>query len=644
MVDFERLQATPAETWGVLVLIAVKLTTLSIYAVAMTYCCLKNLPPCHRWLSVPVSSVGRWLACFKQYRSNSFVDNPFEHKVLLLATTARVRRARKMCCVVVHLGASLCFGLLFFLGYYDLDIWLTDQTRAKWELHQSGTVQLVWCFAACTYCWLFPDWITSRTLSLFHGVIIMRICWQMATCESLYQLFALEHATDAIRFCAALAVGTPTLTLGLNLQLSVMKLCRFALLYGALEIEEQGFVYSVWGDVKSYTMHELFLLATVWGVSVLFDGWNYAAVRANLQAKQSSTGEQCVKSILVVLCDAVVTVDESLHFNDEALEIARFLLRQPSCNSYQGSSFLDMVEEGDRDRIRQQIISSSMGHGTTLSLSSRLVDGNGNLLNVQMYCTCFIDVDDRCAYTIGILELKDVSCVAQRQDSVAPAVIDDTILNGARGSGALHAAHTERDSFESCESMGSPIKHLVRDEEEMEFWIDLGDETMRVVDASHSTRTMTGPETCFGVSFLDWLRHYEAPDVVTRISQAFQRFIEDPQAGSAQADLGCFHLRPPHATKAGLEYFVRVIMDMSQLLEAGNDEGPSHVCLRPVSVCVKKVSKKKKKLVIPVATPLQAVATAEAAVSSKSTKSSSGKASVGTAFAARKQTALSLPL
>eukprot|EP00929_Paragymnodinium_shiwhaense_P105057 TRINITY_DN6995_c0_g1_i1.p1 TRINITY_DN6995_c0_g1~~TRINITY_DN6995_c0_g1_i1.p1 ORF type:complete len:650 (+),score=86.40 TRINITY_DN6995_c0_g1_i1:47-1996(+) len=596
-VSSNPIQNVPLEAWFMWAVTLVNVTNVIIYASVQIYrawtsgACRRLCPAVRSWCRL-------WFDGVKHYSRGTGQDDAFERKVRALADEARKDRARQMTRLHAHVafGISLCVILAF--GYYDPTLWF-DLERTRWEISQSNYLQLTFIFAVTTYGWLFPDKMTLWTSHLWHCLIFVRFCWQVSTTQSIYALWALEQTQGAIRFWAAMCIGTPRVTMGLNIIMSLCKVWMYNLWYEALDDEEQHFVYMTFGSIKPFAFHEVFLCSMTWSVAVIIDTWAYAAVRANLQAKASSTSETTVKSMLVVLCDVVMTVDEDLNFNNPATEVAQFLLRQPHSNSYQGMCFLDLMEEADRDLIRHQILSSLIGVGTTLSLSARLVDGNGNLMHVQMYCTCFLDINDNRGYVIGILELRDPA-TAVRQDTISLVEADES-LNGIRGSGTLNAAVEwggDADSFKTYDTVESvPLIPLVNDEEEIEIWINLADDTIPIVDVSRLVRTMTGPESCIGVSFLEWLSRCEAAEVVGRISEGFAHFMEEPKSSMAVVDIGEIHLRPSHARRAGLEYLTRMQMDMTRLLLESNPsaDGPVCVCLRPEDISVQKFERNKKK-------------------------------------------------
>eukprot|EP00929_Paragymnodinium_shiwhaense_P090870 TRINITY_DN50963_c1_g1_i1.p1 TRINITY_DN50963_c1_g1~~TRINITY_DN50963_c1_g1_i1.p1 ORF type:complete len:633 (-),score=93.18 TRINITY_DN50963_c1_g1_i1:367-2265(-) len=566
-----------SERWGLYVALGSNLACLLVYLAVFSISTCAPVRSCAQLGSAAAAKFHVWLDMVRQYCASRESESAFDRKVRVLAAEARVQRLRNACPYGVHICGALSICTMLLFSYYDPAKW-QDSYRIWWELHQSPFALLTLTFMMAMFGWLWPSRIRGTTLNIYHTVVFARLCWQCGTCESVYQLFASDHLSVGVRFFAAVTVGKPAFTFGINVAYSILKVAVVSKLYAALSSEENDFVNQYWGGEYTYVINEMFLFMALWCVSAVVDAWNFSSVRANLKAQTLSTSEVTVKAILVVLCDAVVTVDKDLAFCSDAMEIASFLVRSPLNSSYKGVSLLELVEEDDRERVRERITTAQMGHGTTLSLSARLIDGNGNPLNVQMYCTCFIDISDCRAYVIGILEVKDSMYDNQRQDTLAINCYEEA-WNGIRGSGALHSAsEPDRDSFVSVETEESVNVPLMSDADGMEIWVDIAEPSgsMPVVNTNFSARAIGGPHSVVGVSFLEWLRPNNAAEVVTSIAAAWDRFQEGVENSQAP-DLGWWHLRPPHAMRAGLEYKARMTLDLTRVVR--NDVFDAQICI-----------------------------------------------------------------
>eukprot|EP00929_Paragymnodinium_shiwhaense_P103138 TRINITY_DN6641_c0_g1_i8.p1 TRINITY_DN6641_c0_g1~~TRINITY_DN6641_c0_g1_i8.p1 ORF type:complete len:557 (-),score=63.95 TRINITY_DN6641_c0_g1_i8:730-2400(-) len=539
------------ETYGLWVVLGIDVVCFGIYGIMCRQLVL-SLPSsgaCSAVASSMKACANGVRLCFSQRRS----DDPFERKVWELVTQARVERGRKLSRLSVHLVAVVFMFSFIFFGWYDFRTF--DDVKVAWHLfHESnllpGTLAFVWCI----YCWLFSARTTGTTYHVWHGLFIARLCWQTHTARSPIAMFGRDGTNVAGRFIGAFCFGTPRITLGLNVVYAATKLISYLNLFRGLSEADKDIVASIWGRELGPAPAELVLCGTLWAISTIVETWNYATVRSTLEAKKSSTSEETVKSILVVMCDSVVTVDNDLVLDRPSSGFAHFLLRRPPNNSYQGVSLLDFIGTNDRQRIQEQLTASSMTPGMALSLTTTLIDGSGAALNVQMYCTCFIDIHGDRAYVIGILEVKDPSYEIGRGDRFALG--DDCIegLQTLRGMGALHAAsEPDRATNASVRSDDSAATLLAIDHDQYEAFIDLQGEKWPIIGTSLRMRQFSGPQSGRRVYFAEWLRDTDAAYIVARITEAFEQFREDGSRYEL-AHLGKVLFQPPHSKQeAGIE-------------------------------------------------------------------------------------------
>eukprot|EP00929_Paragymnodinium_shiwhaense_P077702 TRINITY_DN40053_c0_g1_i3.p1 TRINITY_DN40053_c0_g1~~TRINITY_DN40053_c0_g1_i3.p1 ORF type:complete len:620 (+),score=49.86 TRINITY_DN40053_c0_g1_i3:48-1907(+) len=582
----EGLSGESRETYAVWLLFGIRFTCILVYVGGLCHRACASLSfkeACGSGLSW----LKAWFQNVKRHLAARHCQDSFERKVRRLVEDERRERCISLCCIGVHIAALLAVLTLMQRGLCNFGVY-RDLAEAKRLLHQSGFMTLTLAYCMALYGWLLPAWTTVRTFDMFHFLVLARLCAQVFASESVYQLFALETVAVSSRLLGASIVGTPKSTLALNSLYALTKLWAYSALFSDMSSEEQEFVMRAWGKLPLRVMEELLVCAMTWCVCTIVQTWNYSAVRANLHAAASSTGEEAVKAILVVMCDVVIHIDQDLRFTSPAIEIAQFLLRRPLNMSYQGAPFLEFMEEQDRDRVRYQLTHALIGHGTAQSISTKLIDGNGSAISVQIYCTCFIDVDDSRAYVIGILEVKEHTPTVGRTDHMSVEGPTDW-FDGVRGAGSLHAAASEheRDSFESAETRDSAMIPLVTDNSKMQVWIDISDKALLVVDASTPMRSISGP-ICYGrTSFVDWLRPCDSSAVTRCIANALKTFAHHNTLSKAKAVLGKVHLRTPHGELAGLEYFADMRIDMSSLLTSHEEDSHVAVCLEFHDVHVK---------------------------------------------------------
>eukprot|EP00929_Paragymnodinium_shiwhaense_P039159 TRINITY_DN20591_c0_g1_i6.p1 TRINITY_DN20591_c0_g1~~TRINITY_DN20591_c0_g1_i6.p1 ORF type:complete len:616 (-),score=34.27 TRINITY_DN20591_c0_g1_i6:150-1997(-) len=574
------------ETYAVWLSLALNLASVSIY-------CLVSFSSTQLFSSA-LSQV-QVLAGYVRpsYMVRNSTDS-FEPKVAHLAVEARLECIRELGRVGIHVMVATVVISIISFGWYDL-VAFQDTELAGYVLHRSTYPLMTLGLVMCMYCWLFPRRVGVRTLHVFHALVIARLLWQITSSRSVYDVMGLDGVNVSVRICAAWFCGVPQTTLGFNVIYACVRIWKYSSLFSDLNAEHKELVKGIWGDAFGTAPGEFYTCAAVWIFSHIIDTWKRETVRANLLAKTSSASEQNVKSLLVVMCDAVVTVDEDFRLNTASSDLAHFLVRCPPNSSYQGVSFLDFLENGDRQRVQEQLASSSVGPGTALSLLAGLVDGNGTSLKVHLYCTGFIDIDDNRAYVIGILEVKDPDYETriERRD-VVELEVADTVLDTLRGTGALHAAsEPERASAYSAQSAESAVTVLPIDHNEYEVFIDVASPMWPVICTSLRMRQLSGPPCAVRQFFFKWLRDCEVNHVVNMMSQALNKFQADPEKCSL-AHLGRVQLRPPHAAKAGLECMANITLDLSETSTSG--PGPKLVCLRLSGVALQSCNMRRRRV------------------------------------------------
>eukprot|EP00929_Paragymnodinium_shiwhaense_P000059 TRINITY_DN10018_c0_g1_i3.p1 TRINITY_DN10018_c0_g1~~TRINITY_DN10018_c0_g1_i3.p1 ORF type:complete len:622 (+),score=55.67 TRINITY_DN10018_c0_g1_i3:102-1967(+) len=522
----------------------------------------------------------------------------FEHKVQKLIVEARRQRALVFFRATLHILVALfvCWHILVArVGAAESLEAAGMRLRSRRKIHASGSLLLV----GSMLFWFFPQLCTGKVLHVFEALYFVALCQGEVGANRVTLLTSVE-AWDlgGGRFLAAIIVGTPASTGFFNALFVAFKMSR----YVQASTEEARMVSE--GNVVDLPMaifRELFGCMVLWLVSKCVWIGNDLSVRAELKAKQSSAGETTVNSILAVLCDAVVNVNKDLLFRTPALNLGQYFLQHPACLSHSGRALLDLVEERDRNRVREQIAVSLVGGGSTLSVATSLLHRNGSLVKVQMYCTCFLDINDERAYVIGILEMKDANHhnTLGRPDAIDMDSPEDN-LSTLRGRGALHLAASEHDNdtFMTGTSGSSTVSlPMIANEAELELWIDIGSEMLTVVTASTAMRSITGPLPANSCSFLGFLSPSQAPDVVRRISEILETFAKHEAASRPTAptvDVATLRLRTPHARRAGFEYKVDMSIDMSPLANWSPSDPHVLVCLRFRNVRVMNIRRGKK--------------------------------------------------
>eukprot|EP00929_Paragymnodinium_shiwhaense_P082551 TRINITY_DN43535_c0_g1_i2.p1 TRINITY_DN43535_c0_g1~~TRINITY_DN43535_c0_g1_i2.p1 ORF type:complete len:628 (+),score=65.43 TRINITY_DN43535_c0_g1_i2:146-2029(+) len=574
------------ETYGIWLCLGLKLVCFVAYGIVMGEKAFRWMPPPSGLCSKAVAKIKAWNECARLHLSAHRNNDPFERKVRQLAIEARLQRVRTLARIGIHCMMAVAVGSVIVYGWYDVAAF-KDVTLAKSIFHRHRIVTITMGVVMCTYCWLFPERSGITTHHIFHALIFSRLCWRIWASGSVFEMVRIDQSETCVRFLGALLTGSPAMTLGLNIIYVGFRIYTYASLFDALSNLEKDVVAPMWGNPSQLALMEVFVCASIWLSSIVVENWNQSTARANLLAKTFAKGEETVKSMLVVMCDAVVSVDNHFVLNTPSSDFARFLLRCPPNNSYQGVSFLEFLEVSDRQRIQQQLTSSSVGAGTTLSLTATLLDGNGTALSAQMYCTCFIDVSDERAYVIGILEVRDHAYGAgtERQDVIIEVGDTDDNLQTLRGTGALRAAlEPDRATCSSGQSADSGVTLLAVDHSHCEAFIDMGSNKWPIVSTSLRMRQFSGPQGGVKQHFVEWLRN---DDFAFRMQEALDEFRADTSKRHEQVRLGEVAFQPPHARRAGLECEGHMVMDMAFIHQSENASCVP-VCLRFLDLNVRR--------------------------------------------------------
>eukprot|EP00929_Paragymnodinium_shiwhaense_P021227 TRINITY_DN13904_c0_g2_i1.p1 TRINITY_DN13904_c0_g2~~TRINITY_DN13904_c0_g2_i1.p1 ORF type:complete len:663 (+),score=69.97 TRINITY_DN13904_c0_g2_i1:86-1990(+) len=533
----------------------------------------------------------------------------FEDKVWQLAESQRLERSKWVFACLLHIFAALSGLLLFFsvVLLYKEGGKFRDLQFAKVHLLQDAHVMLVVGFGLCIYVRVFERYVCLRSLDVLHIITFAPLLWSLSTSSNIQQLRTRLMLATFGRLFAAGCLGRPSCTACVNVIHSTVTCVKYVTLLA--DPDERcsdipvGFPMRAYGVAAAPLAVEIAIGACTWVLSILLAGWTTQVERSKLHARAALTRETTTKSLQAVVCDAVVNVSEALVLNEPSTQLGHFLVRPPPDGSFEGASFLDFVQEEDRDRVRQQITSSAVGPGTTLSISTKLIDGSAALVKVQMYCVSFIDCEDRRGYCIGILEIKDASgspacrvdnCITMLPPEAphgagGPAVLDAEVL---RSVSEVPPATTDG----SAESVTSAVVPLVTDVFVFKACVDVSDAKLRILSTSPSMPMLVGPLEAGRSTLFDWFQHEEATFVVNLIAEAIQRYVVGERAAElAVATIGRVHLQPRHTVRAGVQYVADMSVDLTNSMDGSTDDAGARrtpVGLRFTNVGMQKASRR----------------------------------------------------
>eukprot|EP00929_Paragymnodinium_shiwhaense_P021229 TRINITY_DN13904_c0_g3_i1.p1 TRINITY_DN13904_c0_g3~~TRINITY_DN13904_c0_g3_i1.p1 ORF type:complete len:616 (+),score=72.98 TRINITY_DN13904_c0_g3_i1:50-1897(+) len=574
------------EAYCVFAIYAVNVFLLAIYVAAMAWSFVPTFS-CDKLRLAAAALLEELVARLRRTE-----ETDFERKLRQLAEAKRVEASKWLCAYLLHVFAGLAAILMvtrcrFFIAEGSK---FEDRAFARAQLHyQNAPVTLLLCFGVTLYMHSFGSRAGPRTLDVCHTLIFAPLIGEISASRHVHMLMSGMVLTTLSRLFLAGCIGSPPCTACLNAIHVIITCMKYLAFLGEMSDAEAELVHASYGKpTRVILFYNVAVGLITWILSILVKGCFINFERSKFQLRAALMREATTKSLQAVVCDAVVNVTEALVLNEPSTHLGHFLVRPPPRGSYEGTSLLDFVQEEDRERVGQQVTSSSVGPGTTLSISTKLIDGNTAPVNVQMYCVSFTDCDDRRGFCIGILEIKSQSgsvdrvdnCVAEAPDGGTPAPLDPDVIRSV-----------SEAADGSIASALSAVVPLVMNAGHLEAAVDLRNPKLPILSTSPSMTMLVGPLEVGSSSLLDWFGSEEGAFVVNLIADALQRYARRREASLAVTNIGRVRLQPRHTIRAGLQYVADVTVDMTDS-HSDNMDTKTPVVLRFSNIGMQKASRR----------------------------------------------------
>jgi len=219
------------------------------------------------------------------------------------------------------------------------------------------------------------------------------------------------------------------------------------------------------------------------------------------------------------------------------------LLRAPTAAGMQGTCFVDVVAEADRERFREHVGAAppdedgAEGLGGSLHLHMR--DAVGTAVSVQIFHSLFLDLDDRLCHIIGI-------CEDPEQAWRAPAQLVASMQ-------ALPPAPVERQAASNAAGVSNDTNSAISENEErkhidMGIWVDTISPTLQLERATAGFTALTLPSgPC--PELLPWIARSQRKRfmVFLQTCGGIQTYgQEDGEVDPAPLVFKGLRLQPPH--------------------------------------------------------------------------------------------------
>lgn len=123
------------------------------------------------------------------------------------------------------------------------------------------------------------------------------------------------------------------------------------------------------------------------------------------QAVQSAHSEGNVRSILAVICDALVTLRCDLTLSEDSPQLASLLIGTPSITARRGQHFASLLVQEDVERFQDFVGQTPEEGSPARQLGLSLRDSTGNKVPVHMYHLCLKDpITQEPVHFVGLVE------------------------------------------------------------------------------------------------------------------------------------------------------------------------------------------------------------------------------------------------
>eukprot|EP00928_Gymnodinium_smaydae_P027538 TRINITY_DN21271_c0_g4_i1.p1 TRINITY_DN21271_c0_g4~~TRINITY_DN21271_c0_g4_i1.p1 ORF type:complete len:630 (-),score=36.91 TRINITY_DN21271_c0_g4_i1:140-1771(-) len=264
-----------------------------------------------------------------------------------------------------------------------------------------------------------PHLVTARSIDIVHCLVALKWISQLMMYPDVQESLFRNGTIANSRFAIGVFLGNAPLTIALNFVVTVVDIFAYHRL--TLGLPRPGIADDLsvqTGTVEYYALRETYTLICISVASWLGHSWMISEARATLEAKSSSQVERSLRRVLSAMCDAVACLDQEFKVLEPVPKLAGLLLKCADESAYQGTSFLDLVSNEDKQLIVDCLSETTpqlpndpivTDHLLAPTFHIHLKDALGLLVPVQIFYSHFMDIDDRSCFMVGIRDSGDVT-------------------------------------------------------------------------------------------------------------------------------------------------------------------------------------------------------------------------------------------
>eukprot|EP00927_Polykrikos_kofoidii_P047959 TRINITY_DN42222_c0_g1_i1.p1 TRINITY_DN42222_c0_g1~~TRINITY_DN42222_c0_g1_i1.p1 ORF type:complete len:646 (-),score=99.73 TRINITY_DN42222_c0_g1_i1:41-1978(-) len=327
-----------------------------------------------------------------------------ESEVRRIVDTKRITRFKSCSFSVRMLGTIIIVG-------YHLRVFITANTanredQAIFEASSGHLLHGIMILLSSLGVQFAPMHVGLHILDISQVMIMMRLTQTLVYIGEFSPVHNVAHTVS--RIFVAFLQGNARLSVVLNtvyfFVAASLRHMTFADNTVAFRFADEGFQDS------AYFFADVAILGCIIIVACFLEDSCFAEAASIVEMRVAADTEKTIRSLLRALSDAVVRVgpEPDLQILEASPHLGAVLLRNP-VRGFTGRSLLHLVDEHDRERLREHFADAAKNSGeqTARILHVKMVDGIGMRVGVQLFYATFTDLGGNRGSLVGVRELRD---------------------------------------------------------------------------------------------------------------------------------------------------------------------------------------------------------------------------------------------
>eukprot|EP00930_Biecheleria_cincta_P022292 TRINITY_DN16292_c0_g1_i1.p1 TRINITY_DN16292_c0_g1~~TRINITY_DN16292_c0_g1_i1.p1 ORF type:complete len:565 (+),score=69.38 TRINITY_DN16292_c0_g1_i1:61-1755(+) len=416
-------------------------------------------------------------------------------------------------------------------------------------------------FLSSTKVWLRPQSISIRRMMGICFLFQLGLLRSLAVSEDYLTFQARRSLVTAGRLILAAIDGSRPFTVFVNM------ICSASTMWLSLNLSATHAKHDQSGSRRSAgvtqdVVQELFLFYCAMTLQATVHSLISSESLATVEAKSLRQAEFTARSLLTRLCDAVVRLGPNLRLREPSQDLAALLMKEKAPDYFLGDSFVDLVEEDDREFLMQELSSSG---NCVRALPVRMRDSCGNSVTMQIFHAPFLDPDDQMAHLLGLCE-----------KSIEEGLAEERPRN-RRFEAEIRGASNLEDAANSSSITPLKIEPCPLEPGLVAAWVDASDFAVKACSPAFAAiYGMSTEKPCL----LDWFQKQDRKDFKADV-KGICTLMRDTDS----IFLGTFSLTPFAALESCVAYKTRLYFKLDAA-DASPDKCLFRIALQDIRVII----------------------------------------------------------